>query len=111
MTDSAAVPSDWNVCNGNVLLADVARSTRRYGVNYEALSTAARRGLLKVAHVGGRGRGGARHIAISDALLVIAVAALCSLLQIAFYPLLRGVLESGAQLGPAGLTIPLRVAP
>jgi hypothetical protein len=109
---TAAVPAEWRVERGQLVpLSDLARSVREYGVSYDAVSAAARRGLLDVAYTGGPGvRGPARRITVESALFALAIAALCQLLKVAFQTLLRAARESGAQLTSAGLTIPLKAA-
>lgn len=108
---SASIPAGWRVSDGpvpTVPLADVARSASAHGVSYQAMSAAARSGLLDVARVSGTGS--ARHITLESALLALAIAALYEALKIAFQTLLRAVRETGAKVTKGGLTIPLKVA-
>jgi hypothetical protein len=109
---ATTVPADWNVApDQTVLLTDLSRSVREYGVSYDAVSAAARNGLLPVVRVGGRGaRGGTRRISLDSALLALAIAVLCQLLKAAFTTVLRTVRESGGKLTPAGLIIPVGAA-
>jgi hypothetical protein len=97
------VPDGWRVTDGVVPLADVARSAEALGVSYEAVSAAARSGLLPVARTGGQG--GARHITLDNALLVLAAVALAVAGGAAFAMMLRAIRETDATVTPGGLTI------
>ena len=109
---TVAMPDEWRVSDGTVPLADVARTVEaQTGCTYASLNHAARQGLIDVQSKGGRdGRGNARRITVEDALLVLAVAALAVAAGMAFGHMLKAMKSSGAQVTPAGLTIPLKVA-
>jgi hypothetical protein len=100
-----AIPDTWRVADGLVPAADVARSVEPYGVGYPAVSKVLRSGLVPVAKVGGQG--GARHLKVDDAMLLLAVAALAVAAGMAFGVMLRAVRSAGGTVTAAGLTIPL----
>jgi hypothetical protein len=100
-----AIPETWRVADGLVPAADVARSVEPYGVGYPAVSKVLRSGLVPVAKVGGQG--GARHLKLDDAMLLLAVAALAVAAGLAFGVMLKAVRSAGGRLTPDGLTLPL----
>lgn len=102
MSVTEKTPESWRVSNGTVPLADVLRSANltRSSAEY-ALSN----GLLPVVRQGGRGN--ARHITLEDALLIVGIAALAIAAGMAFNSLFRAVRETGGQVTPQGIVIPL----
>lgn len=100
------MPAAWRVSDGTVPLVDVARTVKEtHGTSYASIDQAVRAGLIPVEKQGGSGN--ARHITLDDALTVLAVAALAVAAGLAFGALLRALTTTGAQITPAGLTIPI----
>jgi hypothetical protein len=100
------MPAEWRVSDGTVPLADVARTVQMaHGTSYAQVDQAVRAGLIPVEKR--EGKANARHLTVSDALTVLAVAALAVAAGLAFGALLRAVRTTGATMTPAGLTIPL----
>ena len=105
MTANATLPppEDWRVLpDGTVPLTDVAASA---ACSYASVDHAVRTGLVEAHGVGGRGN--PRRIALEDALMIVAVAALAVAAGLAFNVLFRSVKETGARMTAEGLTIPL----
>lgn len=102
MSVTEKTPAAWRVSDGTVPLSDVLRSANltRSSAEY-ALSN----GLLPIVRQGGRGN--ARHISLEDALLIVGIAALAIAAGMAFNSLFRAVRETGGQVTPQGLVIPL----
>jgi hypothetical protein len=101
-TDAApAVPANWRVtAQGTVRVSDVARTTGDYeAVNY----TVRRYGVVVDQH----GQGRSRYIPVSEALLLVAAAALAVAAGVALAQMYRAIKASGAQVGANSLTIPL----
>jgi hypothetical protein len=105
-TVTETLPAEWRVSDGTVPLSDVARTAQ---CSYASIDYAARNGLISVRSMGGRdGRGNVRRISVEDALLVLAVAALAALAGLAFGAVFKAAKNSGATVGPSGLTFPIR---
>ena len=98
-----AVPTDWRVTpHGTVRVSDVARTTGDYeAVNY----TVRRYGVVVDQH----GQGRSRYIAVSEALLLVAAAALAVAAGVALAQMYRAIKASGATVGSNALTIPLNI--
>ncbi|MCW5254718.1 hypothetical protein [Streptomyces sp. SHP 1-2] len=98
------VPGDWHVTpEGTVLVSDVARTTG----DYPAVNYTVRRCGVPVAGRGGRGQG--RYIPVSEALLLVAAAALAVTAGVALAQMYRAMKAAGATVGPDALTIPLNI--
>ena len=103
-TPTLPLPDEWRVdADGTVPLPDVARSA---ATSYDNVHHAVRTGVIPVQRVAGRG--GTRRIAVDDALMIVAVAALALACGLAFNALLRSVVKAGGRVTPEGLTIPLK---
>lgn len=96
-------PNDWRVSGGTVPLSDVVRTAQ---CTRASIDVATRNGLIPVVKYGGRGN--ARHITLEDALLIVGVAALAIAAGMAFGALLRAVRETGGQITPQGIVIPVQ---
>ncbi|MER5549497.1 hypothetical protein ABT072_45645 [Streptomyces sp. NPDC002589] len=96
-----AIPADWRVTpEGTVRVSDVARTTGDYeSVNY----TVRRYGVVVDQH----GQGRSRYIPVSEALLLVAAAALAIAAGVALAQMFRAIKASGATVGADALTIPL----
>jgi len=88
---------------GTVLVSDVARTTG----DYPAVNYTVRRCGVPVVERGGRGAG--RYIAVSEALLLVAAAALALAAGVALAQMYRAMKASGATIGTDALTIPLNL--
>ena len=98
----APVPNEWSVNpQGTVPVSDVARTTG----DYESMNYAVRRCGVPVVTQGGPGR--ARYIPVSEALLLVAAAALAMAAGVALAQMYRAIKASGATVGADALTIPL----
>ena len=98
-------PENWRVTDGTVPLTDVLSTAQ---CSYRSINHAVNEGLLPVAGKGGPGaHGNTRRIALEDALLIVAVAALAVAAGLAFNVLFRSVRETGGRITAEGLTIPL----
>lgn len=97
-----SVPGNWRVTpEGTVAVVDVAKTTGDYpAVNYTVRKCG-------VPVMGREGRGGGRYIPVSEALLLVAAAALAVAAGIALAQMYRAIKASGATIGADALTIPL----
>lgn len=97
-----SVPEGWRVTpEGTVSVSDVARTTGDYqAVNY----TVRRCGVPVVAHPD---YSRTRFIPVSEALLLVAAAALAVAAGVALAAMYRAVKTAGATVGADALTIPL----
>ena len=96
------VPEGWHVTpEGTVLVSDVARTTG----DYPAVNYTVRRCGVPVVDRGGRGQG--RYIPVSEALLLVAAAALAVAAGVALAQMYRAMKTAGATVGADSLTIPL----
>lgn len=95
-----AVPANWRVTpEGTVRVSDVARTTG----DYEAMNYTVRRyGVVVDQH----GQGRSRYIPVSEALLLVAAAALAVAAGVALAQMYRAMKTSGATIGADSLTIP-----
>ncbi|MCX4429463.1 hypothetical protein [Streptomyces mirabilis] len=99
------VPKGWRVTpQGTVPVSDVARTTG----DYPAVNYTVRRCGVPVIEQGGHGR--TRYISVSEALLLVAAAALAVAAGVALAQMYRAIKTAGATVGPNSLTIPLPVA-
>lgn len=100
-----SVPEDWRVTpEGTVPVTDVARTTGDYpAVNY----TVRRCGVPVTSR---QGRNHARYIPVSEALLLVAAAALAVAAGVALAQMYRAMKANGATIGADSLTIPLPFA-
>lgn len=98
----SGVPADWRVTpEGTVRVSDVARTAGDYqAVNY----TVRRYGVPVMAQ---EGQGRSRYIPVSEALLLVAAAALALAAGVALAQMYRAIKASGATVGANALTIPL----
>jgi hypothetical protein len=87
--------------DGTVAVTDVARTTG----DYPAVNYTVRKCGVPVVDRGGRGKG--RYIPVSEALLLVAAAALAVAAGIALAQMYRAMKATGATVGPDSLTIPL----
>lgn len=101
------IPADWHVTpEGTVAVTEVARTTGDYpAVNY----TVRKCGVPVVSR--GPGRGSGRYIPVSEALLLVAAAALAVAAGVALAAMYRAIKAAGAEVGPDALTIPLNLKP
>lgn len=100
--EAPSVPGDWRVTpQGTVPVSDVARTTG----DYPAVNYTVRRCGVPVIDQGGHGR--TRYISVSEALLLVAAAALAVAAGVALAQMYRAIKASGATVGPNSLTIPL----
>lgn len=99
-----SIPDSWRVTpEGTVRVSDVARST---GCEYEAVNYTVRRyGMVVDQH----GQGRSRYIPVSEALLLVAAAALAVAAGVALAQMFRAMKASGATVGADTLTIPLKL--
>ncbi len=99
-----AIPADWRVTpEGTVRVSDVARTTGDYeSVNY----TVRKYGVVVEQH----GQGRSRYIPVSEALLLVAAAALAVAAGVALAQMFRAIKASGATVGADALTIPLKLS-
>jgi hypothetical protein len=97
------VPADWHVTpDGTVAVTEVARTTGDYpAVNYTVRKCG-------VPVMGREGRGGGRYIPVSEALLLVAAAALAVAAGVALAQMYRAMKANGATIGADSLTIPLQ---
>ena len=96
------VPRDWRVTpEGTVPVSDVARTTG----DYPAVNYTVRRCGVTIASQGGHCR--TRYIPVSEALLLVAAAALAMAAGVALAQMYRAIKASGATVGADALTIPL----
>lgn len=99
-----SVPQDWRVTpEGTVPVSDVARTTG----DYPAVNYTVRRCGVTIASSGGHCR--TRYIPVSEALLLVAAAALAMAAGVALAQMYRAIKASGATVGADSLTIPLRL--
>lgn len=98
-----AIPAEWRVTpEGTVRVSDVARTTGDYeSVNY----TVRKYGVVVDQH----GQGRSRYIPVSEALLLVAAAALAVAAGVALAQMFRAMKASGATVGVNALTIPLNL--
>ncbi|MGW6420455.1 hypothetical protein [Streptomyces sp. NPDC055055] len=102
--DLPPVPEGWRVTpQGTVPVSDVARTTG----DYPAVNYTVRRCGVTVVEQGGHGR--KRYIPVSEALLLVAAAALAMVAGVALAQMYRAMKASGATVGADALTIPLRL--
>lgn len=102
--EAPPVPSGWRVTpQGTVPVSDVARTTG----DYPAVNYTVRRCGVTVVEQGGHGR--TRYIPVSEALLLVAAAALAMAAGVALAQMYRAMKASGATVGVDSLTIPLRM--
>lgn len=95
-----AVPAEWRVTpEGTVRVSDVARTTG----DYEAVNYTVRRYGVPVVDQHGQGR--SRYIPVSEALLLVAAAALAVAAGVALAQMYRAIKASGAKVGVDSLTI------
>ncbi|MEV8435708.1 hypothetical protein [Streptomyces chartreusis] len=100
--EAPTVPEDWRVTpEGTVPVSDVARTTG----DYPAVNYTVRRCGVPVIDQGGQGR--ARYIPVSEALLLVAAAALAVAAGVALAQMYRAIKASGATVRADSLTIPL----
>lgn len=100
--EAPSVPEDWRVTpEGTVPVSDVARTTG----DYPAVNYTVRRCGVPVVDQGGHGR--TRYIPVSEALLLVAAAALAVAAGVALAQMYRAIKASGATVGADSLTIPL----
>lgn len=98
------VPEDWRVTpQGTVPVSDVARTTG----DYPAVNYTVRKCGVEIAAQGGHGR--TRYIPVSEALLLVAAAALAVAAGVALAQMYRAIKASGATVAADALTIPLRL--
>ncbi|MFF4963242.1 hypothetical protein ACFY2Z_40980 [Streptomyces sp. NPDC001222] len=98
------VPEDWRVTpEGTVPVSDVARTTG----DYPAVNYTVRRCGVTVVEQGGHGR--TRYIPVSEALLLVAAAALALAAGVALAQMFRAIKASGATVSAEALTIPLKL--
>ncbi|MFI6899279.1 hypothetical protein ACIBM4_34750 [Streptomyces sp. NPDC050256] len=99
----SGVPADWRVTpEGTVRVSDVARTAGDYqAVNY----TVRRYGVVVDQH----GQGRSRYIPVSEALLLVAAAALAMAAGVALAAMYRAMKATGATVSGSGLTIPLNL--
>ncbi|MBT2395940.1 hypothetical protein [Streptomyces sp. ISL-100] len=99
-----SVPEGWRVTpEGTVPVSDVARTTG----DYPAVNYTVRRCGVTIASSGGHCR--TRYIPVSEALLLVAAAALALAAGVALAQMYRAIKASGATVGPNALTIPLNL--
>ncbi|WP_405802276.1 hypothetical protein [Streptomyces sp. NBC_01506] len=98
-----SVPQDWRITpEGTVAVMDVARTTGDYpAVNYTVRKCG-------VPVMDTKGRGGGRYIPVSEALLLVAAAALALAAGVALAQMYRAIKANGATIGANALTIPLQ---
>ena len=97
------VPEGWRVTSkGTVPVSDVARTTG----DYPAVNYTVRRCGVTVVDQGGHGR--TRYIPVSEALLLVAAAALAVAAGVALAQMYRAIKAAGATVGTDALTIPLK---
>ncbi|MFG2858583.1 hypothetical protein ACGFZ9_50040 [Streptomyces mirabilis] len=102
--EAPAVPEGWRVTEqGTVPVSDVARTTG----DYPAVNYTVRRCKVPVIEQGGQGR--TRYIPVSEALLLVAAAALAIAAGVALAQMYRAIKASGATVGVDALTIPLNL--
>lgn len=108
MTDTALIPSAWDVVDGVVPLAQVRKSA---GLSADAVVRAVKGGHLSIVDRSGMGRGGAYRVDLETALLVLAAGVLCATMGLAFLAALRILRNGDGKITPEGvtLTIPLRL--
>lgn len=100
-TTAPAIPSGWRVTpEGTVRVSDVARTTG----DYESVNYTVRRYSVTVDQ---HGQGRTRYIPVSEALLLVAAAALAMAAGVALAAMYRAIKASGATVGADALTIPL----
>ena len=98
------VPEDWRVTpEGTVPVSDVARTTG----DYPAVNYTVRRCGVTIASSGGHCR--TRYIPVSEALLLVAAAALALAAGVALAQMFRAIKASGATISVDALTIPLNL--
>lgn len=103
-TSAPAVPDTWRVTpEGTVRVTDVAKTTG----DYPAVNYTVRRCDIPV--VGRTGRGQGRYIPVSEALLLVAAAALAVAAGVALSAMYRAIKASGATVGADALNIPLHL--
>lgn len=103
-TPGPMIPNSWRVTpEGTVRVSDVARST---GCEYEAVNYTVRRYGVVVDQYG---QGRSRYIPVSEALLLVAAAALAVAAGVALAQMFRAIKASGATVGADALTIPLNL--
>lgn len=102
MSQSSAVLADPWPGQNTVSVIDVAREAGvpRYNVRTVELA-----GLVE--HAGRAGRGGRLMVSKEDALFLLGAAAVAAVAGIALVTVVRALRETGAQVGPGGITIPL----
>jgi hypothetical protein len=93
------------VSEGTVPIADVVKTAQ---CSFASIDVATRNGLIPIARR--QGKGNRRYVTLEDALLIMGVAALAVAAGIAFGALLRAVRETGGQVVPQGLMIPVDFA-
>jgi len=99
--EAPPVPADWRVTpQGTVRVSDVARTTG----DYPAVNYTVRRCGVTVVEQGGHGR--TRYIPVSEALLLVAAAALAVAAGVALASMYRAMKTAGATVGTDSLTIP-----
>lgn len=95
---------EWEIGpDGTVPVADVVRSA---GVPHSAIDYTIRLGLVPVLAQGGASR--RRWISREDAVMLLAAAALAVAAGVALAVIVRAIRATGAQVGPDGLTIPVK---
>jgi hypothetical protein len=104
LAEPVLAPSEWGAGpDGTVPVADVVRSA---GVPHGAVDYTIRLGLVPVhAQFGAHRR---RYISREDALMLLAAAALAVAAGVALATIVRAIKATGAQVGPGGLTIPVK---
>ncbi|MDX2854589.1 hypothetical protein PV342_40550 [Streptomyces sp. PA03-3a] len=103
-TVAPPVPEGWRVTpEGTVRVSDVARTTG----DYESMNYTVRRCGVPVVDQGGQGR--SRYIPVSEALLLVAAAALAVAAGVALAQMYRAIKTTGATVNADSLTIPLQV--
>ncbi|MGH7733387.1 MAG: hypothetical protein ACREOE_06715, partial [Gemmatimonadales bacterium] len=79
---TVTAPENWRIADGTVPLSDVVETAQ---ASYASINHALSQGLVPVAGKGGSGvHGSTRRIALDDALMIVAVAALALAAGLAF---------------------------